>query len=149
MAAAGSPSRLRWTPCGLTVIVVDASVLAPALVDDGAAGARARERLVGERLAAPELIDLELTSVFRNLTRAKKLTVRRAVDALDDLGDLPLERAGHRHLIRRCWELRENLTPYDAAYVALAELLSVPLITADGRLASAPQLRCDVEVLAT
>ncbi len=131
------------------MIVVDASVLAPALVDDGAAGARARERLIGERLAAPELIDLELTSVLRNLTRAKKMTVRRALDALDDLGDLPLERAGHRHLIRRCWELRENLTTYDAAYVALAELLSVPLVTADARLATAPRMRCDVEVLTT
>jgi predicted nucleic acid-binding protein len=129
------------------VIVVDASVLAPALVDEGAAGTQARERLIGERLAAPELIDLELTSVFRNLTRAKKLTVRRAVDALDDLDDLPLERAGHRHLVRRCWELRENLTAYDAAYVALAELLSVPLITADARLATAPRMWCTVEVL--
>jgi len=129
------------------VIVVDASVLAPALVDEGASGTQARERLIGEKLAAPELIDLELTSVLRSLTRAKKLTVRRAVDALDDLGDLPLERAGHRHLIRRCWELRENLTAYDAAYVALAELLSVPLITADARLATAPRMWCTVEVL--
>lgn len=131
------------------MIVVDASVLAPALVDEGPAGARSRERLNGERLAAPELIDLELTSVLRNLTRARKLTVQRARDALEDLGDLPLERARHRHLVPRCWELRENLTAYDAAYVALAELLSVPLITADRRLARAPRLRCDVEVLAT
>ncbi|HEY5784437.1 MAG TPA: type II toxin-antitoxin system VapC family toxin [Microlunatus sp.] len=129
------------------MIVVDASVLAPALVDEGGAGARARERLTGERLAAPELIDLELTSVLRNLTRAKKLTVRRAQDALDDLGDLPLERAGHRHLIRRCWELRENLTAYDATYVALAELLSVSLITADLRLAKAPRSRCEIELM--
>lgn len=103
---------------------------------------------MGERLAAPELIDLELTSVLRNLTRAKKLTARRASEALEDLGDLPLDRAGHRHLIRRCWELRDNLTTYDAAYVALAELLSVPLITADARLAASPRLRCNVEVLA-
>lgn len=142
-----SPSTPPSTPCEPTVIVVDASVLAPALLDDGAAGARARERLMGERLAAPELIDLELTSVFRGLTRSRKLTARRAQDALDDLTDLPLERAGHRHLIRRCWELRENLTPYDAAYVALAELLAVPLITADARLAKAPRMRCQIEVL--
>jgi len=98
-------------------------------------------------LAAPELIDLELTSVFRGLTRAKKLTVRRAEDALVDLAALPLERAAHRHLIQRCWELRGNLTPYDAAYVALAELLAVSLITADRRLAQAPRIRCPVEVL--
>jgi predicted nucleic acid-binding protein len=149
VAAAGSPSRPRWRPSELTVIVVDASVLAPALVDGGVAGTRARERLVGERLAAPELIDVELASVLRGLTRAKKLTARRARNAMDDLIDLPLERAQHRPLLRRCWELRENLTTYDAAYVALAELLSIPLVTADGRLAKAPQLRCDVEVLAT
>ena len=130
------------------MIVVDASVLAPALVDDGASGVRARGRLVGESLAAPELIDLELMSVFRGLTRARKLTVRRAQDALVDLAALPLERAAHLHLIRRCWELRENLTPYDAAYVALAELLAVPLITADTRLAQAPRIHCAVEVLA-
>lgn len=132
-----------------TVIVVDASVLAPALVDEGSSGLRARSRLSGERLVAPELIDLEVASVLRNLSRAKKLSAARAVHALDDLGDLPLERASHRHLIRRCWELRENLTTYDAAYVALAELLAVPLVTADHRLASAPRLRCDIEVLSS
>ena len=145
--AAHSASTPPRRPCGPTVIVVDASVLAPALVDDGASGVRARGRLVGESLAAPELIDLELTSVFRGLTRVKPMTVRRAQDALVDLAALPLERAAHRHLIQRCWELRENLTPYDAAYVALAELLAVPLITADTRLAQAPRIHCPVEVL--
>ncbi|HEY5979461.1 MAG TPA: type II toxin-antitoxin system VapC family toxin [Microlunatus sp.] len=81
------------------------------------------------------------------MARVKKLTVRRALDDLDDLCELPPERAGHRHPIRRCWKLRENLTVDDAAYVVLAELLSVPLVTADARLARAPQRRCDIEVL--
>lgn len=80
---------------------------------------------------------------------SKKLTARRAQVALDDLAALPLERAGHRHLIQRCWDLRDNLTHYDAAYVVLAELLAVPLITADTRLAKAPGTRCEVEVLAS
>ena len=102
---------------------------------------------MGESLAAPELIDLELTSVFRGLTRAKKLTVRRAEDALVDLAALPLERAAHRHLIQRCWELRGNLTPYDAAYVATAESLACPLVTADRRLSLAPGLRCDIRLV--
>ena len=143
-SASTPPRRL----CGPTVIVVDASVLAPALVDDGPSGVRARGRLIGESLAAPELIDLERTSVVRGLTRVKKLTVRRARDALVDLAALPLERAAHRHLIQRCWELRENLTPYDAAYVALAETMGVPLLTADRRLAAAPGLSCAIELLA-
>jgi len=64
-----------------------------------------------------------------------------------DLIDLPLRRASHRPLLRRCWQLRHNLTSYDACYVALAETLDVPLLTADGRLADAPGLRCAVELL--
>ena len=64
-----------------------------------------------------------------------------------DLIELPLQRAPHRPLLRRCWELRHNLTSYDACYVALAEALDVPLLTADERLAGAPGLRCTVELL--
>jgi predicted nucleic acid-binding protein len=67
--------------------------------------------------------------------------------ALDDLLALPVERASHRPLLARCWELRDNLSVYDAAYVALAEALGTPLLTADARLAKAPGLKCAVEVL--
>jgi predicted nucleic acid-binding protein len=66
---------------------------------------------------------------------------------MTDLIDLPLKRASHRPLLRRCWELRHNLTSYDACYVALAETLNVSLLTADGRLANAPGLWCAVELL--
>lgn len=131
------------------MIVVDASVLAPALADDGPDGDHGRCRLRGEQLIAPELIDLETISVLRGQLRAGRLDARRAGLALTDLSDLPLRRAPHQPLLARCWELRDNFTPYDAAYVALAELLDVPLLTADARLASAPGSRCPIELLRT
>lgn len=114
---------------------------------DGRDGVAARERLRGERLAAPHLIDLEVTSVMRRLTLAGTFTVPRAGLTLDDLADLPLQRAPHLPFLARCWELRANLTAYDAAYVALAEALDVSLLTADARLAHAPGPRCPVELL--
>jgi predicted nucleic acid-binding protein len=129
------------------VLVVDASVLAPALADNGPDGDLARKRLRGETLAAPELIDLETISVVRRQCAAGELDGRRAALALKDLADLPLRRAAHLPLLARCWELRENLTVYDAAYVALAELLDVALLTADAGLAGAPGLRCRLELL--
>jgi predicted nucleic acid-binding protein len=130
------------------LIVVDASVVAPALADDGQSGDRARARLRGERLYAPELLDLEVTSVLRRVLSAGGLDERRASIALRDLFDLDLRRVGHRPLIARVWELRETVTPYDAAYVALAELLGSVLVTADRRLAGAPGPRCSIEHLA-
>lgn len=129
------------------MIVVDASVLAPALGDDGTDGDQARARLGGETLGGPELIDLEVPSVLRRLVRAGSLPTRRAELALSDLVGLPLRRLSHRTLLPRCWELRDNLTMYDAAYVAAAEALSVSLLTSDVRLSRAPGLRCPVEVL--
>ncbi|MGI9016955.1 MAG: type II toxin-antitoxin system VapC family toxin [Euzebya sp.] len=129
------------------MIVVDASVLAPALADDGPDGDIARARLRGETLAAPDLIDLETTSVLRRLARIGQLDQRRAELALTDLVELPLRRASPRPLIRRCWELRHNLTVYDAAYVAVAEALEVRLLTADARLANASGARCEIELL--
>ena len=131
------------------MIVVDASVLAPALADDGLDGDQARARLRDEALTAPELIDLEVTSVFRRLSRAGQLPARRSELALSDLLSLPLRRMSHRPLLRRCWSLRENLTTYDAAYIALAEALHLVLLTSDVRLSRAPGLQCDVEVLSS
>ena len=128
------------------MLVVDASVLATALGDDGPDGDTARARLHGEELAAPELIDLEVASVFRRQVAVGALDARRAQLALDDLVDLPLRRASHRPLLARCWQLRDNLTPYDGAYVALAEALGTMLLTADTRLARAPDVRCVIQV---
>ena len=129
------------------MIVVDASVLAPALADDGPDGDIARARLRGETLAAPDLIDLETTSVIRRQLLGGHLDTPRAQLALADLVELPLHRASHRPLLARCWELRHNITVYDAAYVALAELADLVLVTADLRLARAPGLDCRIELL--
>jgi len=114
------------------LLVIDASALVPALADDGPDGDGARSRLRGESLVAPELIDLEAASVIRRRVRIGHLDVRRAELALSDLIDLPLRRAPHRSLL---------------AYVALAERLDVALVTADARLAGAPGLGCQVELL--
>ena len=129
------------------MLVVDASVVVAALADDGPDGDQARARLRGERLVAPELVDLEVASVLRRQVRVSAIDARRANLALSDLAALPVQRAPHRPLLSRCWELRENLTIYDAAYVALAEALEADLLTGDARLAKAPGIRCRVEVL--
>lgn len=129
------------------MIVVDASVLAPALADDTANGHACRASLRGDTLAAPELIDLEVVSVWRRLVLARQLDERRAGLALTDLRALPLQRVRHRQLLERCWALRENLTQYDAAYVALAELLDAVLVTGDQRQAGAPGIRCRVQLI--
>ena len=129
------------------MLVVDASVLVVALADDGADGDRARQRLRGEELAAPELVDLEVTSVLRKELAMGSLDARRAQLSLADLAELAIARASHLPLLARCWELRENMTIYDAAYVALAEVLEVSLLTADTRMARAPGPTCNIEVL--
>jgi predicted nucleic acid-binding protein len=129
------------------VIVVDASVVAVALGDDGADGERARIRLTDEALAAPEIVDLEATSVWRRHVAAKLMTARRAALAVSDLQNLPMQRSPHRPLLDRIWQLRHGVTPYDAAYVALAEALNVALVTADARLARAPGIRCEIELI--
>ena len=129
------------------MIVVDASVLAPALADDHFEGDRARQRLRGEGLAAPQILDLEVMSVWRGLVRAGDLSARRASFAIDDLRDLPVTRFPHLPLLARAWRLRDNLSLYDAAYVTLAELLGCALVTTDRRLAAAPGIGCRVDVL--
>ena len=119
------------------MLVVDASVLVVALADDGPDGDRTRQRLRGEQLAAPGLVDLEVGSVLRRQNLAGQIDTRRAEMALNDLAVIPLQRAGQIGLLGRCWELRQNLTFY-AANVALAEALHTTLLTGDHRLARAP-----------
>jgi predicted nucleic acid-binding protein len=129
------------------LIVVDASVLAPAIADDGADGDRARARIAAEPLAAPDLVFLEVASVIRRAARADRLDARRAGQALADLSALPLRSAPHLPFLPRAWELRDNATVYDAAYIALAELLDATLLTADKGLQAVPGTRCTVELL--
>lgn len=83
--------------------------------------------------------------MWRGLIRGGHLDARRVELALADLRALPIERVDHTALLPRCWELRDNLTIYDAAYVALAEALQVPLLTGDRRLASSKGPRCVIE----
>jgi predicted nucleic acid-binding protein len=130
------------------VIVVDASVLVTALGDDGPDGDRARARLRGERLAAPHLIDVEVLSAWRRLATAGHLDGRRADLAIADLRAIRLARVPHGPLLERCWQLRSTVTVYDGLYVALAEVAGVGLLTADSRLATAPGLQCEIELLA-
>ena len=130
-----------------TVIVTDAGVLIAIFVDDGAWGDAARARLRHEEIAAPELVDLEVTSALRGLLRAGKVDERRADLALADLRRLAMRRASHQGLVTRCWELRDNLSVYDASYIALAELIGATLVTTDARMSRAPQIRCSIEVL--
>jgi len=125
------------------MLVIDASVLVEALLVAGPA----RQRLAGTNLQAPELIDAELLSVLRRLVLADKLQEGHALQALATAQRLGLRRHPSRCLWPRAWELRTNLSAYDALYVALAERLDAPLLTADTRLARAPGLRCPVEVL--
>ncbi|MEZ5123594.1 MAG: type II toxin-antitoxin system VapC family toxin [Solirubrobacterales bacterium] len=129
------------------MLVVDASVLAPALAYDDADGERAREAIEGEDLCAPHLLDLEITSVWRRDCATGRVPDWRARQAFADLADLPIVRVPHADMLPRIWELRDNVTPYDAAYVALAEALDAPLLTADARFAAAPGPRCEFRVL--
>lgn len=129
------------------MIVIDASAVVLALADDGPAGDAARARLAGERLVAPELLDVEVVAAWRRHAAAGLLDARRSEMARTDLRELQVERVTHRHLMERCWELRANVTTYDAVYVALAEAIDAPLVTADRKLAGASGVHCDVEVL--
>ena len=129
------------------MLVVDASVLVVALADDGPDGDRIRQRLRGERLVAPGLIDLEVGSVLRRQNLARQIDNRRAEMALNDLAVIPIQRAGRIDLLGRCWELRHNLTFYDAAYVALAEAIRATLLTGDRRLARAAGPTCPIETI--
>ncbi len=130
------------------MIVVDASVIVTAISDDGDDGDRARERLHGERLVAPYMIDLEVASALRRLDAAGNFVEGRARLALEDLRLLRMDRVPHEPLLVRCWELRNNLTVYDGAYIALAEMLEVVFLTADLKLAGASGPTCEIEVIA-
>jgi predicted nucleic acid-binding protein len=128
------------------VIVLDASAVLELLLGTET-GAAVQERLRAERLAAPHLLDVEVLHVLRRYERASEITGRRGQQALDDLGDLPMTRYPHAPLLRRMWQLRANLTGYDAAYVALAETLEIPLLTCDAKLAASPGHRARIETV--
>jgi len=130
------------------LIVIDASVLANVVGDDGADGHRARRELrTAGDLAAPDLVDVETVAVLRKRWLAGTVSDRRFAAAVQDLEDLDLDRYPTLRFMRRAWELRANVTAYGAAYVALAEILSCELWTADQRLAHAAGPRCGIRLL--
>ena len=110
---------------------------------------RAERRLAGqgERLCAPQLLDVEVLQAIRRYALTRQVPQERANLAVAVLGQFPVSRFPHEPLRHRIWELRENLTAYDAAYVALAEALRCPLITSDARLADSPGHTAAVELL--
>lgn len=118
------------------MMVVDASAVVEILLVTPSG--RAIEEYVfgsGEPLAAPHLIDVEVIHVIHRFHRQRLMTTERSKQALADLSDLPITRYGHLLLHSAMWRLRDHLTAYDAAYVALAELLDAPVVTCDGKLA--------------
>jgi len=130
------------------MIVVDASVIVASLLSTAGAGALARERLrLDPDLQVPHLLDVEVAAALRRRVRLGQTDLALATEALADLADLAALRWDHEPLLTRVWELRENVTAYDAVYVALAEAFDAPLVTSDARLARAPGLGCQVQVL--
>jgi predicted nucleic acid-binding protein len=119
-------------------IVSDASLVVDALVGEGARAEWAAAHLASARnVSAPHVIDLEVLAALRKLVGARALPSSSAHNAVRDLMDLPIRRVPSTQVLERIWELRDRLTAYDAAYVALAEGLAVPFVTMDGRLARA------------
>lgn len=125
------------------MIVVDASAALSALLAAGPA----RQTLGVEQLHAPHLIDSEVTSGLRRRVAARQMSSGAGWTAVDTWRRLGMTRYPVFTLLDRVWELRDNLTAYDASYVALAELLDCALLTADRRLARSPALHCPVTVV--
>lgn len=130
------------------MIVLDASaVLEVVLATPAAPSVLARLSATGETFHAPHLLDLEILQVLRRYSATGEMTPARAEQALADYLDFPIVRYPHDVLATRIWELRNNLTAYDGAYVALAEALSAPLVTRDKKLAATPGHRATIEVV--
>ena len=129
------------------MIVLDASATVDWLLQTSA-GRHIEQRIYSAKnsLHAPHLLDIEVAQVFRRLVREGAVSAQRADEALRDLLDLRLVRYPHWLVLPRVWQLRHNLSAFDAAYVALAEKLGAPLITRDGRLATAPGHAATIEL---
>jgi predicted nucleic acid-binding protein len=130
------------------VIVLDASAFVSVLLrlEPSASAIAARLREPGESLHAPHLFDSEIVQTLRRYFLRGQLSSVRAGEALCDLADLRLTRYPHLPLVGRVWELRDNLSAFDAVYVALSEALAAPLITCDARLARAPGHHARIDV---
>ena len=130
------------------MIVLDASAVIEMLLRTPTGGrVEARVSSRRESLHAPHLIDLEAAQVLRRFVAVGAIAPARGEEAVEDLRDLSLVRYPHYMLLERVWQLRDNLTAYDAVYVALAETLDAPLLTCDRKLASPGRHRARVEVI--
>jgi predicted nucleic acid-binding protein len=131
------------------LIVIDASALLETLLQTSLAG-RLMERMFepAASLHAPHLLDIEVTHAFRRMVQRKDITAARAEQGIADSSQLHIERHGHQALIARIWQLRESMSAYDGAYVALAEALDAPLLTSDVRLAHAHGHRARIDLIA-
>jgi predicted nucleic acid-binding protein len=125
------------------LIVVDASAVVESLLGSHETALR----LADEELRAPHLIDPEVGHALRGQMLRGRIDAEQFHGALHALAETEIERQPHNTLLDRAWELRDNVTFYDAMYVALAETLDAPLVTLDGRLRNAPGIRCDIEVI--
>lgn len=125
-------------------VVCDASAVVAVLLDAGPDGRWATDALTGVDLAAPSLFPFEAANIIRRHELAELITADQASQAHADLLDLAIEQWPYDLLGPRAWQLRKNLTTYDASYVALAELLGAALVTLDRRIVGAPDLRCTV-----
>jgi predicted nucleic acid-binding protein len=130
------------------LIVVDASALLELLLGTARADRIASFALAPEeRLHAPHLLDIEIAQALRRLVQLGEVATARAQQALDDQAALVVERHSHQSLLPRIWQLRESITAYDAAYVALAEALDAPLLTCDAKLARSHGHRARMELV--
>lgn len=130
------------------MIVLDASAAADVLLKLEPKASRIRERM-GESeggLHVPHLFEIEVLHTLRRHFLSGNLTAKRESEALEDLAAMRLTRHPHTPFIERIWELRENVTAYDAAYIALAEMLDAPLVTTDGRLARSSGHHANIEL---
>lgn len=130
------------------MIVIDASVLVSALLPHGPITAAARDRLrLDPHWVAPDHLTIEVVSSIRGHRLGGRITEAAALDALLALGTMDIDQRPAAPLVSRIWELKDNFSSYDAAYVALAEAEGCPLVTADARIAAAPGTRCPIEVI--
>ncbi len=130
------------------MIVVDASALLEVLLQTSSAGlVSSRIFMPGEILAAPHLITVEVAQVLRRYHATGTLDDLRAWEAMQDFADMPITKFPHDFLLPRIWELRNNLTAYDAVYLALAEALNATFLTRDSAFAAIPGTRTIVEIL--
>jgi predicted nucleic acid-binding protein len=129
------------------VIVVDSSALVLALTHRGDLGREAAKRMSGQRLLAPAVIDFEVAHAVRGLAQGGKIAADEGYAALGLMSSLLIRRTPGHALFERVWELRQNLSAYDAAYVALAEHAGCTFVTADARIERARVARCTIDTI--